>query len=137
MTIRSNTFTFDNSECKMNNINDNHKDKYKFNVENINIVEQSNDLGILISHATAKWTTDQTDNSLENINLTARPGRLVVVIGPVGAGKVSTIFKIFFTYRSFSKYFLILFYYNCFYFNRVHYYKQFYESYHFVKGRFP
>lgn len=50
--------------------------------------EQSNDLGIVISNATAKWTDSQTENSLENINLTVIPGRLVAIIGPVGSGKV-------------------------------------------------
>lgn len=50
--------------------------------------EQSCDLGIVISNATAKWTDAQIDNSLKNINLNVRPGRLVAVIGPVGSGKV-------------------------------------------------
>jgi len=50
--------------------------------------EQSANLGIVVSNATAKWTDAQTENSLENINLTVKPGRLVAVIGPVGAGKV-------------------------------------------------
>lgn len=44
--------------------------------------------GIVISNATAKWTSAQMENTLENINLTVKPGRLVAVIGPVGAGKV-------------------------------------------------
>lgn len=43
---------------------------------------------MVISNATAKWTDTQTDNTLENINLTVRPGQLVVIIGRVGAGKV-------------------------------------------------
>lgn len=64
------------------------KDKIMPNSEN-NTNEQSNDLGIVVSNATAKWTDAQTENSLENINLTVRPGRLVAIIGPVGAGKVS------------------------------------------------
>lgn len=50
--------------------------------------EQLGILGIVVSNATAKWTDAQTENSLENINLTVKPGRLVAVIGPVGAGKV-------------------------------------------------
>lgn len=58
------------------------------NVGNQNYNDQSTDLGIVVSNATAKWTDAQTENSLENINLTVRPGRLVAVIGPVGAGKV-------------------------------------------------
>lgn len=50
--------------------------------------EKSNKSGIIVSEATAKWTAAQTENSLENINLTVTPGRLVAIIGPVGAGKV-------------------------------------------------
>lgn len=50
--------------------------------------DQLGNLGIVVSNATAKWTDAQTENSLENINLTVKPGRLVAVIGPVGAGKV-------------------------------------------------
>lgn len=49
---------------------------------------QSRSFGIVVSNATAKWTSAQTENSLKNVHLTVRPGRLVAVIGPVGAGKV-------------------------------------------------
>lgn len=76
----------------MSGISDDHEYASNFNVGNINDAEQSNDLGVFVSEATAKWTSDQTAYSLENVNLTARPGRLAVVIGPVGAGKVSKIF---------------------------------------------
>lgn len=69
-------------------INDNIKPN---NVDNENDTEHSNDLGIVVSNATAKWTDAQTENSLENINLTVIPGRLVAIIGPVGAGKVYKI----------------------------------------------
>jgi len=41
-----------------------------------------------LSKATAKWTDIQTSNTLENINLSVASGRLVGIIGPVGAGKV-------------------------------------------------
>lgn len=44
--------------------------------------------GIIVSNVTAKWADVQTENTLENINLTVKPGRLVAIIGPVGAGKV-------------------------------------------------
>jgi ATP-binding cassette subfamily C (CFTR/MRP) protein 4 len=56
--------------------------------------EQLGKLGIVVSNATAKWTDAQTENSLENINLTVKPGRLVAVIGPVGAGKSSLLHAI-------------------------------------------
>lgn len=49
------------------------------------------DLGLYISNASAKWTDTQEDNSLKNINLTVRPGKLVAIIGPVGAGKVNIL----------------------------------------------
>lgn len=47
-----------------------------------------NDFGVEISNATAKWTDDQTKNSLENINLTVKSGQLAAIVGPVGSGKV-------------------------------------------------
>lgn len=51
-------------------------------------IKHFKDFDIEISHVSAKWTDDQTTNSLENINLTVKPGRLVAIVGPVGSGKV-------------------------------------------------
>lgn len=48
----------------------------------------TNEKGIVVTCATAKWCNDQIDNTLEKVNLIIRPGRLVAIIGPVGAGKV-------------------------------------------------
>ncbi|XP_025192648.1 multidrug resistance-associated protein 4-like [Melanaphis sacchari] len=56
-----------------------------------NETTQFNNIGIVVNNATAKWSDSQTENSLENINLTVIPGRLVGVIGPVGAGKSSLL----------------------------------------------
>ncbi|VVC32361.1 ABC transporter type 1, transmembrane domain,ABC transporter-like,P-loop containing nucleoside triphosphate [Cinara cedri] len=64
------------------------------NTDNQNTIEQSNETGIVISNASAKWINDHTDNSLNNINLTVKSGRLVAIIGPVGAGKSSLIHAI-------------------------------------------
>lgn len=50
--------------------------------------ENADDFSVNISNATTKWTTDQKLNTLENINLSVKPGQLVAIIGPVGAGKV-------------------------------------------------
>jgi len=47
-----------------------------------------------MSNASAKWTDAQIENTLENINLTVTPGRLVAIIGPVGAGKVYLIYNL-------------------------------------------
>jgi len=59
--------------------------------DNIDIKKNTgllNNFGIVISNASAKWTDIQTCNTLDNINLNIIPGRLVAIIGPVGAGKV-------------------------------------------------
>ncbi|XP_060872658.1 probable multidrug resistance-associated protein lethal(2)03659 isoform X2 [Metopolophium dirhodum] len=63
------------------------------NISNENdTAAQSSNFGIVMSNASAKWTDDaQIDNTLENINLTVTPGRLVAIIGPVGAGKSSLV----------------------------------------------
>lgn len=59
-------------------------------VDGGNDASKTRDFGIVVSHATAKWTDTQTVNTLENINFTVKSGRLAVIIGPVGAGKVCT-----------------------------------------------
>ncbi|VVC32373.1 Hypothetical protein CINCED_3A009972 [Cinara cedri] len=53
--------------------------------------QNSNNIGIVVSNATAKWAYDQTDNTLENINFNVGPGRLIAVIGSVGSGKSSLL----------------------------------------------
>lgn len=54
----------------------------------IKIKDNTERFEIEIMDAMAKWIADQSSNSLENINLNVKPGGLVAVIGPVGAGKV-------------------------------------------------
>lgn len=49
----------------------------------------SGEKGVFLSGASAKWTEASTESTLQNINLTATPGKLVAIIGPVGAGKTS------------------------------------------------
>lgn len=56
--------------------------------KSLSMTQRTKPFGIIISNATAKWTSSQTENTLENINLNVKPGRLVAIIGPVGAGKV-------------------------------------------------
>lgn len=53
-----------------------------------NFTDKPSGYGIIVKNASAKWLQNQPDNSLNNIYLTVKPGRLVAVIGPVGAGKV-------------------------------------------------
>ncbi|XP_015366052.1 PREDICTED: probable multidrug resistance-associated protein lethal(2)03659 [Diuraphis noxia] len=54
-------------------------------------IDRLGNFGIDVSNASAKWVLNQPDNSLNNINLTVRPGRLVAIIGPVGAGKANIL----------------------------------------------
>nr|CAD7259451.1 unnamed protein product [Timema shepardi] len=53
-----------------------------------NGVPPGSGLGVTMSHVTAKWFSESVENTLTNINLTVKPGRLLAIIGPVGAGKV-------------------------------------------------
>lgn len=55
--------------------------------------EQSNaDVGtIVITNATAKWSREQTENALSDIEFSVDPGRLAAIIGSVGSGKVRAI----------------------------------------------
>ncbi|KAJ9591425.1 hypothetical protein L9F63_002031, partial [Diploptera punctata] len=50
--------------------------------------------GVKISNVTAKWFDDVPDNTLTNINVEVKPGELVAIIGPVGAGKTSLVHTI-------------------------------------------
>lgn len=56
------------------------------------IVDQNDDklsdAAINFCNVTAKWDTNQTDNYLNRINLTIKPGQLVAIVGAVGSGKV-------------------------------------------------
>ncbi|CAG9575865.1 unnamed protein product [Danaus chrysippus] len=47
--------------------------------------------GIRLKYATAKWITSHTENTLTDLSLTVKPGKLIAVIGPVGAGKSSLL----------------------------------------------
>lgn len=47
--------------------------------------------GVRLLHATAKWLSDHTENTLTDISITIKPGKLIAVIGPVGSGKSSLL----------------------------------------------
>lgn len=67
---------------------ENHDKSALKNLHNNCETQKLNNSEIIITNVTAKWSDGQSHNSLENINLTIRPGRIVAIIGPVGAGKV-------------------------------------------------
>ncbi|VVC32363.1 Hypothetical protein CINCED_3A001687 [Cinara cedri] len=78
------------SENESNNdVKNGEKDKTK-NGEKY-IKQPCINFGINVSNASAKWLPNQTENSINNINLTVVPSQLVAIIGPVGAGKSSLI----------------------------------------------
>ncbi|XP_068628290.1 probable multidrug resistance-associated protein lethal(2)03659 [Battus philenor] len=47
--------------------------------------------GVRLKHATAKWIASHAENTLTDMSLTIKPGKLIAVIGPVGAGKSSLL----------------------------------------------
>ncbi|XP_026324288.1 probable multidrug resistance-associated protein lethal(2)03659 [Hyposmocoma kahamanoa] len=47
--------------------------------------------GVRLKHATAKWVPAHPENTLSDLSLTIKPGKLIAVIGPVGAGKSSLL----------------------------------------------
>jgi ABC-type multidrug transport system fused ATPase/permease subunit len=46
------------------------------------------ELGVSIKDGKAQWSTETSEPTLVDMNLSMRPGQLVAVIGPVGSGKV-------------------------------------------------
>eukprot|EP00102_Acyrthosiphon_pisum_P018651 XP_016655861.1 PREDICTED: probable multidrug resistance-associated protein lethal(2)03659 isoform X2 [Acyrthosiphon pisum] len=90
LLLKSETTSINGAE--MSNINN--KNCIENTTENEGGIDKLGNFGIDILNASAKWILNQPDKSLNNINLTVRPGRLVAIIGPVGAGKSSLIHAI-------------------------------------------
>ncbi|XP_022166683.1 probable multidrug resistance-associated protein lethal(2)03659 [Myzus persicae] len=76
-------------DADKNIIDYNSKASYKITDESE--AKQFSNFGVSFLNVTAKWAVSQVNNTLENINITATPNRLVAIIGPVGAGKSSLI----------------------------------------------
>uniref|UniRef100_A0A1A9WJ69 Multidrug resistance-associated protein lethal(2)03659 n=1 Tax=Glossina brevipalpis TaxID=37001 RepID=A0A1A9WJ69_9MUSC len=49
--------------------------------------------GIIINNLKAKWDPKASELTLDDVNLRVQPGTLVAIIGPVGAGKSSSIIQ--------------------------------------------
>lgn len=52
------------------------------------------DCYVSINNITAKWDGESEQNTLSNINASVKPGKLLAVIGPVGAGKSSLLMSV-------------------------------------------
>jgi ABC-type multidrug transport system fused ATPase/permease subunit len=51
-------------------------------------------LGVRITNVTAQWMPQSHEKTLSKVTVDIKPGMLVAVIGPVGAGKVRPLFLI-------------------------------------------
>ena len=49
---------------------------------------------ITLENVTAKWNTNENEDTLKNINLNVKYGQLIAIAGPVGSGKVGFYAKI-------------------------------------------
>lgn len=66
-------------------------DTEQIKIDSKNNLTSLNNVSVVISNVTAKWKKNQTTNTLDNINLTAKSGTLIAIIGSVGSGKVNII----------------------------------------------
>jgi len=67
----------------------NEKKASNVTINDESFTEQLSNFGVALFNVSAKWTDSQLNNTLDNINLITKPNRLVTIVGPVGAGKVS------------------------------------------------
>ncbi|XP_063236010.1 ATP-binding cassette sub-family C member 4-like isoform X2 [Bacillus rossius redtenbacheri] len=58
------------------------------------IKEKTTQLGVTIINGSAKWKTTLEYDTLHNIFLNVKPGKLCAIIGPVGSGKSSLLLSI-------------------------------------------
>lgn len=73
----------------------NSQEKYYNGVSNSNSEPSGRkEKGIVLKNATAKWVENLSENTLSDVTMSVKPGRLTAVIGPVGAGKSSLLHAI-------------------------------------------
>ncbi|XP_067014167.2 probable multidrug resistance-associated protein lethal(2)03659 [Anabrus simplex] len=53
--------------------------------------KKEKELGVWLNNGTAKWTPQSVEYTLSNVTLNVGPGKLLGIIGPVGAGKTSLL----------------------------------------------
>lgn len=79
--------TIDHNDLKITKTNGKNENTI-INEGNQKELGQSNEYDVEISNASAIWTHETLENTLNNINLSIRRNRLVAIVGIVGAGKV-------------------------------------------------
>ena len=50
---------------------------------------------VVLEKVTGKWNKDENEDTLTNIDLSLKSGQLIAIIGPVGSGKVCSLFDSF------------------------------------------
>lgn len=58
------------------------------------LIKKEDTPGVFMKNASAKWIPESTEYTLSKVTLRATPGKLIAVIGPVGAGKSSLLHAI-------------------------------------------
>ncbi|XP_075590754.1 ATP-binding cassette sub-family C member 4 isoform X2 [Dermatophagoides farinae] len=79
-----------------NHIANNENDDDKKSNENLanNLLMEKNEPKLMINNIVAKWSPELMQPTLRNISARLKPGDLLAVIGPVGAGKSSLLMSI-------------------------------------------
>ncbi|GBP23004.1 Probable multidrug resistance-associated protein lethal(2)03659 [Eumeta japonica] len=59
--------------------------------QNEELSQETDGRAVRLQNASAKWVESHLESTLTDISLTIKPGKLIAVIGPVGAGKSSLL----------------------------------------------
>uniref|UniRef100_A0A915IRS2 Uncharacterized protein n=1 Tax=Romanomermis culicivorax TaxID=13658 RepID=A0A915IRS2_ROMCU len=80
------------SIAKKSNSISNGAEKHDSDIDH-NRSNNTENVGVQMINYTARWNNEKT-NVLDNVNLTIEPGQLVLIVGPVGAGKSSILYSL-------------------------------------------
>ncbi|CAG2121061.1 unnamed protein product, partial [Medioppia subpectinata] len=63
-------------------------------IQNNNNIEKCDNYCIVVNEMSANWKSESTESTIKNISMNAKSGDLIVVIGPVGAGKTTFLMSL-------------------------------------------
>ncbi|GLV39331.1 uncharacterized protein CBL_20420 [Carabus blaptoides fortunei] len=72
-------------------LSDEFEDKQLLDNNNINNDDKKDTYSLRLDNLSAKWNEASSEPTLSNVNLTVEKGKLIGIIGPVGAGKSSLL----------------------------------------------